>query len=242
MNLNAPTETKEWRNILSHGSYAHAEFETLMRSNRIWISNTVDFHICNILHVAISEELIAHNTATKWLHIISSPGSSQIRDWTPQRAYRSNYDIWWTLTLVTSFMSHLRRNASFMMTRNINSDYFIRTVFENSLVLLSRVNNALCVYLCLYNHLFDDSSSNELDAHTETLRDIPCRVIIRHTWINLWLANHTLLWGPTKYLIEKIQFLLQITRTITHSRGRSSNAAQSRANAHTTPCVWGPVY
>ena len=75
-----------------------------------------------------------------------------------------------------------------------------------------------------------------------TLRDIPCRVIITHTWINLWLTNHTLLRSPTEYLNKKIQSFLQITRTITHSRVRSSNAAQSRANAHTTPCVWGPVY
>ena len=78
---NTYTETKDWRTISSHDFYAHdAEFETPMRSHRMWISHTVDFHICNILHVTIFlKELIAHNTSTKWLRIIPSLGSSQIQ-------------------------------------------------------------------------------------------------------------------------------------------------------------------
>jgi len=100
----------------------------------------------------------------------------------------------------------------------------------------------LCVCLCSYHYLFDNS--DELDAHTETLRDIPCLVIITNLWthLRLWLTNHTLLWSPTEYFNEIIHSLLQITRIVMHSRVRCSNAAQSWANAHTTPCVWGPVY
>ena len=100
----------------------------------------------------------------------------------------------------------------------------------------------LCVCLCSYHYLFDNS--DELDAHTETLRDIPCLVIITNLWthLRLWLTNHTLLWSPTEYFNEIIHSLLQITQIVMHSRVRCSNAAQSWANAHTTPCVWGPVY
>jgi len=65
INLNAPTGTKEWRIISSHDPYAHVEFEIPTHSHRMCISHTVDFHIYNILHVTISEELITHNTATK---------------------------------------------------------------------------------------------------------------------------------------------------------------------------------
>jgi len=36
---------KEWRIISSHDFYAHAEFETPVRSHRMWIIHTVDFHI-----------------------------------------------------------------------------------------------------------------------------------------------------------------------------------------------------
>jgi len=95
-----------------------------------------------------------------------------------------------------------------------------RTEFENSLVLLSRVNNTFCVDFYLHNHLFDDSSSDdsELDAHTEALRDIPCRVIITNSWTHLWLANHKLLWSPTKYLNE---------RTINTSNHANCHAQQS---------------
>jgi len=245
---NYKLERCHWNERMTHYFISRfLEFETPMRFYCMWISHTVDFHICSILHVTISEELIAHNTAMKWLRIIPSLGSSQIRVWTPQRAYRSRYDILWTFTLETSLISQIQRNSSSIMTRNKFWLFHFanwRTEFQNSLVLLLRVNNTLCVCLCLYNHLFDDSSSDdsELDAHTKTLRNIPCRIIITNSWTHLWLTNHTLLWSPTEYFNERIHSLLQITRTVKHSRVRCSNAAQSWANAHTTPYVWEPVY
>ena len=143
-------------------------------------------------------------------------------------------------------MLQLQRNSSSIMTRN---EFWLflfanwRTEFENSLVLLSRVNNTFCVDFYLHNHLFDDSSSDdsELDAHTEALRDIPCRVII--TILEpIYGSRITNSSGVLRSTWTKEQSILQITRTVTHSRVRCSNAAQSWVNAHITPCVWEPVY
>ena len=186
---NAYTETKEWRKHLT--IFTHTLSLKLWRApiaceyRILWI-----FIFCNVLHVAISEELIAHNTATKSLRIIPLLGSSQIKVWTPQRAYRSKYDIWWTFTLVTSFMSQLRRNSSFIMTRNKFWLFHFANWCTHRLLklssVLSHVNNALCVYyIRTITYL---TISDELDAHNAAWHPMPSH---NNTYMNQSMAHES---------------------------------------------------
>jgi len=115
----------------------------------------------------------------------------------------------------------------------ISSDYLTswtdkNTEFDNSTVLISHVNHTLCV--CLYFTLTCLTIADELDVHTESLRDTPRQVIIP----SMTHVSHT---PSMEYLCTLLRHSLFTSNHTNHHVQHiwCSNAAQLCANADTMP-------
>jgi len=158
---------------------------------------------------------------------------------TPRHVCRSKYHILWTFTREISFMSQLRRTHP-ASCYEISSDYFTSWTdknkeFDNSAGLISHVNHTLCV--CLRFTFTCLTISDELDAHTETLRYTPRRVIIPS-------MTHVSRTPPMEYLCTLSRYALFTSNHTNHHVQQiwCLNAAQLCANVDTTPSIRKPVY